>query len=204
MLSLPEKTECNVKISKQKFYEKLSITPAIKRMFVDQIQSIYWVNKISPETINIDPGENVKEIQVFQITLNQKSIDEKVLNLLDKEIPYHLLFVLRCNDEYQLCIAYKHQSKVKQYFYSDWYYVEPTIRITGFNLDDIYENWIRIIAGDKLADIVLEDAVLKYQNKLKMEKEIERLDKLARKEVQPKKKFEYVQKINQLIIDLED
>ena len=38
MLGLPSATEYNKRIHKQKFYENLSVTPALKRIFTEQIQ----------------------------------------------------------------------------------------------------------------------------------------------------------------------
>ena len=47
MLELPRSTEFNKRIPKQKFYENLQITPALKKSFVDQIKVIHWKNKIA-------------------------------------------------------------------------------------------------------------------------------------------------------------
>ena len=41
MLGLPQSTEFNRRIPKQKFYEKLEVSPAVKRAFVEQIKIIY-------------------------------------------------------------------------------------------------------------------------------------------------------------------
>jgi len=53
MLGLPTTTEYNKRIPKQKFYENLSVTPALKRVFVEQIQNVIWANKIAPATISV-------------------------------------------------------------------------------------------------------------------------------------------------------
>ena len=47
MRNLPESTQFNRRIPKQKFYDNLSVTPALKRAFVEQIKIIYWKNKIA-------------------------------------------------------------------------------------------------------------------------------------------------------------
>ena len=44
MLGLPERTEFNKRIPKQKFYENIDIPHTLKRVFVDQIRIIYWRN----------------------------------------------------------------------------------------------------------------------------------------------------------------
>lgn len=53
MLGLPKSAEFNKRIPKQKFYDNLTVSPALKRSFVDQIRIIYWANKIAPSTVNL-------------------------------------------------------------------------------------------------------------------------------------------------------
>lgn len=38
MLTLPQSTDVNKRIPKQKFYENLAVTHALKRVFIDQIK----------------------------------------------------------------------------------------------------------------------------------------------------------------------
>ena len=75
MLELPRSTEFNKRIPKQKFYENLQITPALKKSFVDQIKVIHWRNKIAATTVNLAPGEQVTELEVFSIRLNEGSLN---------------------------------------------------------------------------------------------------------------------------------
>ena len=92
MLSFPKTTEFNRRIPKQKFYSNLSVSPQMKKIFVEQIANINWANKLAPTTLNVKNGEKVTEIEVFHLVLNQKNLDERVLQLIDKEVPYHILF----------------------------------------------------------------------------------------------------------------
>ena len=98
MLGLPKTTEFNKRIPKDKFLNNLSLTPAIKKLFREQIRMIYWRNKIATSTVNLAAGEAVTEFQVFEIYLNQPELDEKVLTQIDKTVPYHILFVLTYDD----------------------------------------------------------------------------------------------------------
>ena len=107
MLGLPQSTEFNRRIPKQKFYEKLEVSPAVKRAFVEQIKIIYWRNKLAPTTLNIAPGQAVTEIEVLEIRLNQPQLDEAVLRQIDKELYYHLLFVLSFEGRVQAWTGYK-------------------------------------------------------------------------------------------------
>ena len=56
MLGFPAFTKFNERIPKQKFYENLEISPALRRVFVEQIRLFYWRNKLSASTLNIASG----------------------------------------------------------------------------------------------------------------------------------------------------
>lgn len=57
MLGLSKSTEFNRRIPRQKFYENLAVSPALKRVFVEQIKVIWWRNKIAATTMNLAAGE---------------------------------------------------------------------------------------------------------------------------------------------------
>ena len=206
MIGLPSTTEFNKKIPKQRFYENLSITPALKRVFVEQIQSIVWANKIAPATISVEAGEKVSEIEVFRITLNSDNIDEAALRQMDKQIPYHILFVLEFGSKFRLCIGHKETStgenafKVNNYYYSPWRdEQEISIAVEGLNMDAVYESLVRQIGGITVEDgNTLDEQIAANEQREKLMKEIAALEKKARAEKQPRKKFELVQKINEL------
>ena len=194
----------NKKIPKQKFYEKLDISNRIQQMFVTEIETVYWTHKLSPETLNVNPGENVAEIQVFEITLKERRVSDNLIATIDREIPYHLVFVLRYRDQAQLVIGYKEESKsrednfkVNSYYHTDWTdYGKLTLEIEGLDLDRIYENFIFQIAGDALNIEEAED----IRDAVMIAKEIDSLEtyiaKLEKK-IQKEKQFKLKVKINQ-------
>ena len=59
MLDFPKSTEFNKRIPKQKFYENIDVSPALKKVFVEQIKLIHWRNKLAESTLNIAPGQTV-------------------------------------------------------------------------------------------------------------------------------------------------
>ena len=126
MLNFPKSTEFNKRIPKQKFYENIAVTPAMKRAFVEQIRIIYWRNKIATTTLNLAAGEQVTEIEVFEVRLSAPKLDESVLRQIDREIPYHILFLLEYEGRYQAVIGYKEAAagkttfKVDRYYSTDW------------------------------------------------------------------------------------
>ena len=211
MLGLPTTTEYNKRIPKQKFYENLSVTPALKRVFVEQIQNVIWANKIAPATISVSEGKEVTEIEVFRICLNTGTLDESALRQMDKQIPYHILFVIEYNDKYQVWIGYKEVSggdnafKVNKYYHTEWLTEQDLqIKIDGLDMDSIYANLVRQIGGIENGKESLGKQIADKEYRERLEKEIAKLEKLALTEKQPKKKFDLVQHIKELKMKLEE
>lgn len=196
MLGLPKTTEFNKRIPKQKFYENLDVSPALKKVFVDQVKTIYWRNKIATSTVNLAPGTDVTEIEVFEIKLNSQILDEGMLRQMDKEIPYHILFILEYQKQYQAWIGYKEAAasgtaafKVNKYYHTDWMNAEDLpVKVEGLNIDTVYENFVRQIAGDKLqateAGETLKDSVARDEEIQALKKQISVLQQKIRKEKQ--------------------
>ena len=201
MLGLPQSTEFNKRIPKQKFYEHITVSPALKKSFVDQIRMIYWRNKVAATTVNLAPGTIVDEVEVFEIKLNSASLDEAVLQQIDREISYHIIFLLEYEGKLQAWTAYKEKTptanaafKVGKYYHTEWMTeAELPIRIDGLNLDAVYENFVRQIAGDALkADSgeSLKASVERDEKKKQLEKQIAALENKMRREKQLNRQME--------------
>ena len=194
MLGLPRTTDFNKRIPKEKFYENLNVTPTVKKSFVEQIKVIYWRNKIAATTTNLAAGTTVNEIEVFEIKLKGSLLDEGVLRQIDKEIPYHILFLLEYDGKYQAWTAYKEASagntafKVNQYYHTDWMAEdELPLKLEGLSVDAAYENFVYQIAGDVLQPENGESlqAAVERDEKIKnLKKQIEVLQAKIRKEKQ--------------------
>ncbi|MCL2153131.1 MAG: DUF4391 domain-containing protein [Oscillospiraceae bacterium] len=210
MLDLPASTVFNKRIPKQKFYDNLTVTAQMKRIFVEQISLITWQNKIAPATINIAEGESVKEIEVIVIRLNQRELDKRVLPLIDKEIPYHILFILEYSGEVQAWVGYKEQAKNTPfkpgtYYHSDWLPPEAlNLRIDGLDLDKVYENFIRQVAGERLNATAgdIKEAVELDERRKKLAKEIASLEKKIQREKQFSKQVEFNTELKRLKMEL--
>lgn len=208
MFDLPITTEYNKKIPKQRFYENLSVSPALKRLFVEQIQSIVWANKIAPSTVNVAVGKEVTEIEVFRISLTTDILSEEVLLQMDKQIPYHIVFILENKSNYQLWIGFKESIttgsnnafKVNKYFHTDWLAEQDLhIRLNGMDMDSVYENLVRHFGNiDIRGNNSLSEQIAADEQRTKIEKEIELLTKKMNAEKQPNKKLELLQNIKNL------
>ena len=210
-MNFPKSTEFNKRIPKQKFYENIAVTPAMKKAFVEQIRIIYWRNKIATTTLNLAAGGQVTEIEVFEVRLSAPDLDESVLRQIDREIPYHTLFLLEYEGRYQAAIGYKEAAagktafKVDRYYSTDWLDEDDLpVHLDGLSLDAVYENFVRQIAGDVLGtgeSASLKDSVEQQKQREQLEKQIVALEAKIRKEKQPKKKFELAQKLQKLKLE---
>ena len=215
MLGLPKSTEFNRRIPKQKFYENLTVSPALKRIFVEQIRVIWWRNKIAPSTMNLAAGEAVTEIEVFEVCLSAPQLDETVLRQIDKEIPYHILFLLEYEGKYQAWTAYKEAAgsgtnafKVGSYYHTDWM-EEATLplKLDGLTTDQVYENFVRQIAGETLissAGETLKELVERDTRRQELQKQITALQVKVRRERQLNKQVQLNTELKRLKKELEE
>ena len=193
MHDFPLSTEFNKRIPKQKFYKNLSVSPILKRIFVEQIRVIWWRNKIAPSTMNLAAGETVTEIEVLEVCLSTPQLDEAVLRQIDKEIPYHILFLLEYEGKYQAWTAYKEAAgsgtsafKVGSYYHTDWMEEAAlSLKLDGLNTDKVYENFVRQIAGEALtsgAGETLKESVERDKRRQELHKQIAALQVKVRRE----------------------
>ena len=217
MIGLPKSTEFNRRIPKQKFYENISVSPTLKRVFIDQIKVIYWRNKVAATTMNLAAGETVTELEVFEIKLNGQQLDESVLRQIDKEIPYHILFLLEYDGKYQAWTAYKEAAvtgsnafKVGTYYHTDWLpETELPLKVEGLSVDKVYENFVRQIAGDALRSEAskpesLKESVERDNRRQELEKQIAALQTKVRREKQLNKQVQLNAELKKLQKELED
>lgn len=215
MLGFPVSTEFNKRIPKQKFYENLSVTPSMRHVFANGIRSVYWRNKLSSSTLNIAAGDTVTEVEAFEVCLNEPNLDESVLRQMDKKIPYHILFVLTCDGKAQAWIGYKEASasggnafKVDRYYHSDWISEsELKLRIDGLDMDSIYENFVRQVAGSALQRSLgnnLKASIERDERRRLLERQIDMLEGKMRKEKQLNRQMEMNAKLKKLRKDMEN
>ena len=201
MLGLPRSTQVNRRVAKEKLYQNAALTPQTRQMIKDQIESVFWRNKLADSTMAIGAGETAREIQIFEIQLRQRELDKRVLPAIAKAIPYKILFILVFGDEAQVWI------EVSGTFYNtDW---QPlggfTLKFEGLNLDAVYENLARQISGGRLGtDGDIEEAVDRDKKRQKLERDIAALEKKLLREKQFNKQVELNGELKRLRKELEE
>ena len=210
MLTFPKSAAFGRRFPKQKFYEYLEVDPQVKHLLVEQVKLIVWAYKLPPQTVNLSPGQAVGEIQVFQLALTGPELDERVTQLMDRQIPYHLLFLLERPDGLQrLRIGYKEASQsghnafqLRQSYQTDWARPEDlSLDLTALDMDGLYESIVRQIAGDAITAPeaeTLKAAVEQTQEKEKRLRQIEALRAKMKKEKSLAKQMEIRREIMRL------
>ncbi|WP_338946610.1 DUF4391 domain-containing protein [Fusobacterium pseudoperiodonticum] len=202
LLGLPEKSEIKKIVSKKQIYEKYSkeFNSIRKKSFNEEIEKITFINEISKYSVNCEEGEEVKRIFVIRIDLKEKHFSDENISLISKLFNQKIIFLLANEDKFLLAI---YQSKL---FKTKFNNLESfSLKIEGLNLDKIWENFVLFISGYQLTnENDLNTQIDIETKKEKLRKEIEILERQARKEIQVKKAFELHKKIkflkNELMI----
>ena len=198
MLGLPKATEMSKQLPKKAIYAKFQMNTAAKEKIDADISRITIVNEITPNKVNIPAGDEVKSFFVLLVTLKRKEFEEKTIATLSKLIPQNILCVLECGNESKLAI---YHTKLMQ---TDWMPIEEQrIELQGLNLDKVWENLIRSLeCGVWNEELSLDENLALHEQQEKLQKQITKLEKQARAEKQPKKKFEIVQQLKKLKVKL--
>ena len=195
MLNLPEITELHKPLPKTQIYKKFQFNNAQQTKFDADISRIDIVNEVSLRTIpSIQQGKKINSIYVLSVTLKTKDYDSKNIEKISKIIPQNLVFALQYEEEIQLAIF------CEKIFTTDWINeTKAKLELKGLNFDEVWENIIKQIEGGEWdSNLSLSENIELKEKKEKLQKEIDKLEKLARKEIQPKKKFELVNKKRKL------
>ena len=199
MLGLPKTTEIRKQISKKAVYTKFQMNTAAKEKFDADISRVLLVNEVNPYSVNIPAGENVRGFFVMLVVLKRRDFDEKIIASLSKMIKQNILFILEYEDESKLAIFH---TKLMQ---TDWKSSdEQRIELQGLNLDKVWENIVIAVGGVNIEEgNTLDQQIETDEKKRKLEREIDKLEKQARAELQPKKKFELVREKRRIERELE-
>ena len=194
MLGLPKATELSKQLPKNAIYAKFQMNTAEKAKIDADISRITIVNEVSAEKVHIVAGDQVKSFFVLLVALKKKDFDDKTIITISKLIPQNMLLVLECGDEAKMAT---YHTKLMQ---TEWKRKEAlSVELKGLNLDSVWENIIMQIGGITIDQgNTLDEQIAADEYRQKIEKEIAKLEKQARAEKQPKKKFELAQRVRAL------
>ncbi len=210
LFDYPAKARFGRKIPKSKLYENASVNTKLKDKFVNQIEKIIWQYKLAPDTLNLDATDKVPEIQIFDVFLKTKEVDQALLEVIDKTINYPIIFQIHKGDNVKIKAAYKRPSEsannkwvIEAYFESEWldkYSTKQPIP-QALDLGKLYEQILKSlmsveIIGSKTTQN-LDEQVGTINQVNTLQKEIDTLNSKYKKERQRNRQFEIHKQIKQ-------
>ena len=196
MFELPKECYVNKFIPKKVFYEKVGVSSGLKDEFVNLVERITWLYKISPDTIGIPKTDLIEEIQIFQIDVKEKRIPLSVIKTITKGVQYRILFFIKYNNEFCYSI------KVDDIFNTEWN-DEIIFDFNAINLEIVYENIVKSIIKENNNSKKFESIIEERNNKIELEKRINQLKQKIKSEKQFNRKTELNIELNKLLSELE-
>ncbi len=198
MFELPKDCYVNKFLPKKIFYEKVGVSSGVKDEFVNLVDRITWLYKLSPDTIGIPKTENIEEIQIFQIDVREKELPLAVIKTITKGVQYKILFLIKYNDDFTYSI------KVEDNIYSSNWNEEINFEFNAINLEIVYENIVKLIIKEESNEKQFDKIIEEKNYKVELEKKINQLRLKIKNEKQFNRKMELNMKLNDLLDKLKE
>jgi len=203
LFDYPTKARFGRKIPKSKLYENASANTKLKDKFVNQIEKIVWQYKLAPNTLNLDATNKVPEIQVFDIFLKTKEVDQVLLEVIDKAIPLPIIFQIHKGNKVKIKAAYKRPSEsannkwvIESYFESEWLDKDVVKQPMpqALDLGKLYEQLLKSLMPVEVTSSkttqTLDEQVGIINQINSLQKELDKLNSKYKKEKQCNRQFE--------------
>lgn len=197
MINLPDRCKVNKFIPKKTFYEKIGVSTSIKDDFINNIDKITWIYKLSEDTLGISKSQDVEEIQIFEIILKEKVLPKNIIKIISKAIPYKILFVLKYDKDYCYSI------KVDNIYFTEWN-EDIEFNINGLTLETIYENIVKSIIKENNNTNTFDNIIENKSKVDELSKKIEQLTNKVNNEKQFNKKVELNLELQRLKKEMEE
>lgn len=193
----PARTLVDKLIPKSKFYSEGGANTRVERLFIEQIESIYWANKLSSATMNIESQEDLREVQIFSVNARVEMLDIEIFRYIDKLIPSPIIFEVYFQDKVKVIAAYKRLSQadnskvvIGDYFQTEWLPIERQNLPLFLRLNELYEFLISQLLPNKTNVSSLADKIKLNQEIAQLETRIKQLEQQLKREKQFNRKAE--------------
>ena len=187
LLQYPDTTLFGKTVPKKMFYDQLDVNAKMKQRFVNDVEEIIWLYKLSPNTLNVRAGEQVGEIEIMFCPLKDVECPVDVFKFISQKIPHHIVFILQFGNSYRLLIQYD-----KDTFVSPWCPIdELSLKIEGQTLDRIYDGFVGQLTGIGSRDSESLQEIIRLKKEIKkLSDKIETLQRQIRREPQMNRQIE--------------
>ncbi len=108
MLGLPRNTEVNRIITKEKLLARTVTADSVRVVYENQVSRIIWRNKLSRSTyLTYSVVSAGSELELIEIQTKMPALDKRILNCIDRSIPYYIFHVVTNNNLYEAWAAEK-------------------------------------------------------------------------------------------------
>ena len=197
MFELPKDCYVNKFLPKKIFYEKVGVSSGVKDEFINLVDRITWLYKLSQDTVGITKTDNIEEIQIFKIDVREKKLPLSVIKTITKGVQYKILFLIKYNDDY--CYSIKVEDNI---YSSDWN-EEIRFEFNAINLEIVYENIIKSLIKENNNKKKFEEVIAEKNDKIELEKRIVQLKQRIKSEKQFNRKTELNIELNKLLNQME-
>lgn len=191
MFELPKECYVNKFLPKKIFYEKVGVSSGVKDEFVNLVDRITWLYKLSPDTIGIPKTDSIEEIQIFQIDVKEKRIPLSVIKTIIKGVQYKILFLIKHNDDFCYSI------KVDDNYSSEWN-DDINFEFNAINLEIVFQNIVKSIIGEEKNNKQFNQIIDEKTTMAELEKKINQLKQKIKNEKQFNRKMELNKELNNL------
>ena len=197
MFELPKSCYVNKFIPKKVFYEKVGVSSNVKEEFINLVERITWLYKLSEDTLGLTKTEEIEEIQIFQIDVKEKKIPLNVIKTITKGVQYKILFLIKYRDDYCYSI------KVEDIYNSEWNEIIE-FNFNAINLRTVYENIVKKIIKEETNKKSFSKIIEDNTYKTELEKKIGKLQQKIKSEKQFNRKVELNTELNILLKEMEE
>ena len=198
--SLPSTTAVKRVIPKNSF--ESFATPKQRRLFTEIVRRITWTHKVSPSTTNLKANK-IQEIQFFSVELKKSAPVKELLDLIDRCIPYPIVFKVTFGEEFYFHTSIKRQHaqdedkaiidfSLSSTFGSD-FFLNTELRVS---IDEVYRRLcLQLSDFAKVENMTMEQLIARQGEVNGLRKEIGTLRASIRKSKSFKEKVDLNQRL---------
>lgn len=201
ILNFPSTTIVNKPVPKNAFYGRSSDS-SLREFLTQEFESIIWLYKLAPATLNVEDGEYVHEIDVFYCRMKENEYSIKPFSVMDELLPRHTVFIIEYDGKFDLLMHHKEMSVVHREqkwkcgvgeLKRDIRIDADTLNIQGQSMDAVYNGLLSQISG--LSASTKEE----YKEQVDVRKQIESIQKqimTLQKRIKAEKQFNRQMELN--------
>lgn len=202
IFNLPNECKIDKNIPKEMIYKNAEANEKLKRVFIDNVEKIRFMYLLNFSNSNIqnyiNDRERFEEIDFIKIILREKGKENVISKLFHQLIPKSTVIILEFKTEILISTSNKKIEKerviVEEVFNSNWIEIENKIledleykKLNSTNLKVFYEDIIEKVRIINLSKKLNSESNIESENLElleKINKEIEELKTLRKKETQ--------------------